>query len=80
MTLKQGERPNAKEQALLVAKDNGRNAGRARRQHDEARARHWTDYQSRYVSAQPAEDRKALVEAFNEGYRETATPPVTPFR
>lgn len=63
----------------MVARDNGRNAGRARRQRDEARARHWIEYQSRYVSAQPEASRKGLVEAFNEAYREAATPPVTPF-
>lgn len=78
--MKQGARMSPMEQALMTARDNGRNAGRARREHDEARARHWTEYQSRYVSAQPEADRKALVEAFNEAYREAATPPVTPFR
>lgn len=66
--------------AIEQAKENGRKAGLARRNHDEATARHWTEYQSRYVSAQPVETRKTLVEAFNEAYREVATPPFTPFR
>ena len=70
----------ARQEAIEQAQENGRKAGRARRNHDEATARHFTDYQSRYVSAQPAEIRKELVDAFNDAYREVATPPVTPFR
>ena len=61
------------DQALEQARENGRKAGIARNQHDESRARHFTEYQSRYVSAQLLEARKSLVDAFNEAYTNVRT-------
>lgn len=59
---------------LEQAAEAGRKAARATHySHDAALAQRMIEYQSRYVSAQPQENRKALVEAFSVAYRDEAS-------
>lgn len=62
------------------ATENGRKAGKAQREHDAARVRHFMEYQSKWLRTQPESERRGLVEAFNAGYQEVATPAAAPFR
>ena len=66
--------------AVEQARENGRKAGIARREKDQSRVTHWLEYQSKCVTCAKTEDKKAMVEAFNEAYSSECTPTFAPFR
>ena len=59
----------------------GRKAGQARKEKDEGRAAHWSDYARRMWSCETAgADRTAARKAFDDAYRDAAAIPVRYFR
>lgn len=55
--------------AIETAFANGEQCGRARKQRDEARARSSKEWFNRWLTLQPASDRKQLQDAWDAGYR-----------
>jgi len=47
----------------------GAGAGKARREKDEGRCRHFTDWFNRALALEKPEDRSAARKNFNDGYR-----------
>lgn len=71
---------NTLQNAIDTAFAEGEKCGRARVQKDEARAKSHKEWFTRYLNTQPEDDRKQIRDAFDNGYRAAATPPVTRFR
>lgn len=60
--------------ALKQSKSLGRHAGAAKKRGDDAKANKLIAHQSKFVTAQPQETRRSLVEAFNAAYHRAANP------
>lgn len=60
--------------AIKVYFDAGATAGRARRRGDESLARHQTEWARKAFHLEQGADRAKAQQAFNDGYRSTATP------
>lgn len=65
--------------SIETYKDAGTKAGQARKHKDEATAKHFISWYNKAVYLETPPDRKAAQNAFNEAYREAATPGFNPF-
>jgi len=59
---------------LQIYQDAGRKAGTAAKRRDMATVSHWNSWLSRAVALETLERRRECREAYNEAYREQATP------
>lgn len=53
----------------------GQKAGLARKQRDQGRVSHWSDWARRAIALEKPEDREAARKAFDEAYSLECTPP-----